>query len=423
MPSSYSLPRATGLWDVQDVERYERLPYWIALQQSKRIPFWARWSKLFGTIAWKPNSGTTVKGLLTEPSPVSTQIHAPQNITAQPRKTVVSHFERENEATVKRHLFESPLFHFLPSFQDFRTRQVNFALTDLTRQIGISDDMFVRWQAFNQCPHLYVAGNATAGERELIPAPHGEATDDFTTTPKTTAIMNAVVAKIGSAKGDLSFREICRARAILRHDLNAPPWEGNPAAPKENETIKGKYLLIGDPEIYENLSFDPHILNYKNDKMDLINDEFMGVISGNIAFYAERYPLRIGANGSMDMQPELEKLEDGQYEVVQGETYKNAPFGVACMLGYLPFETLKIGPPPAEFSKQSMSEQKFSSLNWNGEVKMTDQVLVNYAGSMDTNKYGEYLQLISSVASGIVPNTPRYCMFIIYRRTRFQATD
>jgi len=61
--------------------------------------------------------------------------------------------------------------------------------------------------------------------------------------------------------------------------------------------------------------------------------------------------------------------------------------------------------------------KRFNSLNWNGEVRITDDVLVNYgSGNLDTNKYGEYLQLIADTTLGIIANTPRYLVPVLYRR-------
>jgi hypothetical protein len=48
---------------------------------------------------------------------------------------------------------------------------------------------------------------------------------------------------------------------------------------------------------------------------------------------------------------------------------------------------------------------------------MTDNILINYGGGvLDTNKYGEFLQLIADTTLGIIPNTARNIFPIFYRR-------
>ena len=421
MPATWDLPRQSNLWDQQDINRYNRLPVWCAEQQSKQIPYWSRWDKLFSTINWEANMGDVLQGIIAEMPPVTKQYHAPRNITEAPLKTVASHFERANTARIKRHLFESPLIHFLPSFRDFRRKQIPFGVKALNKIVGTGVDFFHRWQVLQQSRYVYVVG---ATGDPLMATTYGEGTD--TTTPKDASWLANMASKVGNNTGFLDFRQMCAIRQRARHDLGIPPWEGSSSIPKENETFKGKFLLIGDPEIYEALSFDEHILNFKDYARDLINSEFKGVISGNIAFYEERYPLRFTDAGVLP-EPEIEAKDDASlptgnssaHETIPNPDYVNAEYAIAFFVGYMPYETIKIGPPPSEFASGSISMGKFHKLNWNGEVRITDDVLVNYgSGNLDTNKYGEYLQLICDTVLGIIPNTPRYCFPIIYRRIK-----
>lgn len=424
MPVAWDLPRSSNLWDQQDINRYNRVPVWVAEQQSTQIPYWSRWDKLFSTIPWEANMGDVLQGIIAEMPPITKQYHAPRNITEMPLKTVASHFERANTARIKRHLFESPLIHFLPSFRDFRKKQIPYAVKALNKIVGTGADFFYRWQALQQSRRVYVVGGNNGGtpNSPLFDVDFGEATD--TVTPKATAWFQTMGTKVGNSTGFLDFRQICAVREYARKIIGIPPWEGNKGIPKENETFKGKYLLLGDAEIYDALSFDQHVLNFKDYARDLLNSEFRGVISGNIAFMEERYPLRFKEDGTLP-EPEIE-LNDpttlptgntSQHETVPNPEYVNAPYGVAFFIGAAPYETIKIGPPPSEFASGAISMGKFRKLNWNGEVRITDDVLVNYGnGNLDTNKYGEYLQLICDTVMGIIPNTPRFLLPIIYRR-------
>jgi len=211
------------------------------------------------------------------------------------------------------------------------------------------------------------------------------------------------------------------------------PWDGVPASPGENETMKGKWLLVGESTIYDGLAFDSHVLNFKDYAMNLINSMFRGVISGNISFMEERYPLLFNVDSSGNVtfpEPEIEEAlgetypngNTNGYETVPNPDYVNAAYGIAFWMGYQPYETIKVGPPPGEFASGTIKMGKFHSLNWNGEVRITDDVLVNYgSGNLDTNKYGEYLQLICDTVLGILQNTTRHCLPIIYRRTKARS--
>lgn len=425
MPAQWNLPRTSNQWDIQDVERFQRLPVWMAMQQTKKLPFWSRWGKMFGSIKWQPNMGDILQGVIAEPSPVASQKHTPRNITQLPLKTKISHFERSNQARVKRHNYESDYFHFLPSFRDYRTRQVKFAIDDLTRQVAIGNEFFIRWQVLQQAKNVMIVGaaNDSAVSNGIMQVPAGEATD--TSEPKDADLFATIAGKVGNATGFLDFVNITGARTIGREVIGMLPWEGAPSAagPKENEIVKGKWLLIGEALLYENLTFDQYALNFKDYAMNLLNDTFRGIISGNIVFMQERYPLFFKADGTFP-QPEIEQnlaesnpsgINTG-YEVVPNPEYVNAPFGIAFLVGHQPFETLQVGPPPSEFAGGSISMGKFRKLNWNGEVRVTDDLLIDYSGVKDTNKYGEFLQLIADVTHGIIANTPRFILPIVYRR-------
>lgn len=427
MPVQWNLPRSSNLWDQQDVEQYHRLPVWMAMQQTKKIGYWSRWRNRYSAIKWETNMGDILQGIIAENSPIASSVHTPRNITEVPLKTTARHYERSNTARVKRHLFESPLFHFLPSFRDFRKKQLKFAADDLSKQIAVGYDNFVRWQILQQSPYCYIVDNTTVGEKSLLATVHGEATD--TSSPKTAAVLSAYASKIGPDTGYLDFKQMCAIRSIARNVIQMPPWEGQTGGtPADNEILKGKFCLTGEPGLYEAMSFDQHVLNIDNKpmQMNLVNSEFSGIISGNITFQAERYPLLMLADGTFPA-PEIEQevtttvssytSTAKQYETVPNPTYVEAPFGWAFFEGHQPYESIDVGPPPAEFAKGSISMKRFNALNWNGEVRITDDVLVNYGSNVyDTNKYGEYLQLIADTVLGLIANTPRYIVPVLYRR-------
>lgn len=426
MPALWDLASTANIYDQQDVDRFNKLPVWMAEQQVKRLPDWNAYDFL-PSMSWKPNMGDVVQGVIAEPSPITAQKLVPANITELARKTVVSHFERSNTARVKHHKFESPLFHFLPSFRDFRKKQLSFATKDLMRQIGTANTMFNRWQMLQQSPLCYIVGKpgsqtstGALGLEGAVPV----ATGTDTTEPKDAAFFQATLAAIGADQaGFLDYRTICAIRSAARNILGIVPFDGAPSKPRENEIMKGKWALVGEPVIYEALTTDPYVRSTREDARDLINSEFSGVIGGNILFKAEKHSLRIAEDGTIPA-PEIEQLlpdtgygTSQRYEVVPNPAYVNAPLGVAFFMGYNPYEIIDVGPPPSEFTGAPVDLGRFTQLKWNGEVRITDNVLVkDAANQIDTNKYGEYLQLFSYATMAIIANTPRHCIPVFYRR-------
>lgn len=425
MPATWDLPRASDIWKTKDIEDFNRLPVQVAQQTTKQLPMWTRWQTFLGSRSWSANQGDILQGVIAELPPHNKQNHAPRNITESPLKTVVSHFERSNTARIKRHLFESPLLHFLPSFRDFRKGQVGTAVKALNKIVGTGIDSFLRWQILQQSPRIGIV-NPTDGVH-LVSTVAGEATD--TSSPKTAAVLAALADKVGPNTGFLDFRYMCAFRQLCKDELGFVPWDGVPGTPKENETMKGKFLLVGEGLLYDALQFDEHVLNFKDYAVNLINSSFRGVIQGNISFMEECFPHRMLADGTFP-EPELEAADgitqptgnNRGHETIPNPVYVNAPFGIAYFMGYQPYESIKVGPPPSEFAGKSMSMGRYHSLNWNGEVRITDDVLVNYGGNVvDTNKYGEWLQLICDTVLGVIPNTPRFCLPIIYRRDKMPS--
>lgn len=423
MPVSFNVG-TTLLQTIQDNSLYTRMPVWMATQQVKYYEVYSRYKNKYPKMQWKPNMGDTMIGIVPQYSPKSRQFATPQNLTAQGNRNVVSNYERNNAGRPKHEYFESFQFNWVPSFADFRTGQINFANEDLTRQIAFFYDDFTRWNVVNYAPNIYVVGNNTAGEGPYIPCVAGEPT--ASSSPKDAAFWAAMGNKVGAGElGYLDFRNICAVRDYAETVAGIIPWNGMPGKPSENQIQRGKFMLTGESGIYNALAFDTHVLNVKPLAMNLLNSGFTGVISDNINFLQEwnGAALRFDTAGSFP-QPEIEvELADitygttYNYETQPNPSYTTAPYAVALFEGNEPGQDLPVGPPPAPFNQQSISSQKFQKMRWNGEVILTDDVLVNYgSGVYDSNKYGEYVQLISHVTVGYLPKTPRNAIPVVYRR-------
>jgi len=77
MPATWDLPRSSGLWNQQDIANYNRLPIWMAMQQTKKMQMWSRWKDMFPKIKWKQNMGDILQGVIAENSPIVNQVHRP----------------------------------------------------------------------------------------------------------------------------------------------------------------------------------------------------------------------------------------------------------------------------------------------------------------------------------------------------------
>lgn len=441
MPVAWNLPLVANRYNEQDRSQFARSPVWMAAQTASKLEYWSRWKGLFGTKKWTPHMGTLMQGVMAEPSPVQSQEFYPNPMTGQPLKTVVSHFERVNNAVLKRHYFESLQFNWLPSWADFRTNQLSFANKDLTRQVGIAYDLFIRSFLLQMSPYVWVVGNqdatqGTSGAPNYIACPVGDPT--YAVQAKNATWRSNLATLVGKG-GFPDFREFCAMRDWAKEGIGMPGWEKGPGKPKDNEVCRGKYIVMGESQLYSALSFDPHVLNFKDDRMNLLNEEFSGQISGNIVYREERYPWRMAADGTFPV-PELELDVSGmtgpgsvgagpQREVIPNPAYVNAPYGWGVFLGDQPYESIDIGPPPAEFASGKVDMRRFSELRWNGEVRLTDNLLINFgidptSGQqvLDTNKYGERLQLICDASFGCIGRVIRNAMPFLYRRRVLPST-
>lgn len=436
MPVQWNLPTTGASWTVQDVERFNKAPFYLYKQMSEHLPYWSTWKGLFGKLPWSPNQGDVIVGVQNEYSPKGSQVMKPNYITSTPLKTVASYFQRTNTGRIYLHDFESPIFSFLPNFRDFVTGQLDWANKDLSRQIAMGYDDFCRWQAWQVAQHVFVCG---ASSPYVTGVPVGPPGEGVLADPKDAAFNLSIAASLGSS-GFLDFRTIVGVRSYARDVVGMVPWDGVPGKPADNAIMGGRWLLIGEAALYEALSYDEHVLNTRMLTQDLQHKEWGGVISGNIEFRSERYPLRMAADGTFP-EPEIEQTFPANATITSGNSsitnpggatskqtipnpaYVNAPYGIAHFFGNNPFKTIDVGPPPAEFAAKKLDPVRLSKLSWNGEIRMTDNILVNYGGSgglsletMDTNKYGKFLQLISEVTLGFMPFNMRNYLPILYRR-------
>jgi hypothetical protein len=424
MPSAYDLPEYYEPYSIEDVAKYNKLPFYLASMEAKIFPNWQIYNNLWGKMNWTPNMGTTMKGVQAQYTPIGVQDFYPNPLTSLPNKDVFETYETTEQTTLALHDFDSKQISFLPNWTDFRTNQIDFTHDDIVRQIAVRNDQFIRTVMFQKTPFLYIVGNQLAGvsSPELTDAPYIPAGTDITAAQvalsgKNQAFWAASIAKIG--RPGLSLSDIDKLQMVMRDDLRAPFFENAVNTPKDNELIKGKYVIVGSFEAYQNFKWDPNLPNFRNVDWNIVIDGFRGSIFDAITWKMDAYPYRLKADGSVPA-PEV-------YDVITKRTvvnpeYKNAPYEIAWVVAADAYKTIKVGPPPRAFASGTMGAEDFIRMNWNGEVKLTKNFLIAYQNganvTYDTNNRGRFVKFISSVVFGCLAVNPRNAVPVLFQRGR-----
>jgi len=449
-----------GKVGIQDKDLYSRLPYYLTKLACTYFPQWQIWNKLYGTIPWRANQGNVMRGVRHEPTPIAQSLVFPKaTYDPHPNKNVYELFEMSEEAVVHMHDFESKIFHFQPEFTNF-LQSVQEHYTDITRQVGVYADLFTRTQLWGRARQLYIPGEKGTDKGGLKTA----ATTGYTTmvddtvavpvlTPTTmgknkTAFLDQLVADVeGGGVLGLTLASLDDAVAILREDINVPFFEGAVNVPRNNEVIAGKYVLVCSSEVFQMFKWDPHFSTFRDCNFDYLSNGFRGSIFNEIVCHIEQFPLRIFKDGASSpvivgagTQGDGPQIYADEANLPGAETddhsktslgypakrvttriapsYRDAQYEIAWLLGADAAKTIRVGPPPSAFTGK-MSKKKFYNMSWNGEVELTDQVLIKYAdGSYDTNVYGRYCKYIASLAMACIPNNAYAMLPIVFKRRR-----
>jgi hypothetical protein len=340
-----------------------------------------------------------------------------------PKKDVVQPRETTEQVQLYRHRVESELLHFLPSFEDFMTDHVDFTNKDMVGKIGILQDLFLRTAIFHGAPRVWISGK-NDGTAELSSAPYW--TGYAISEAKDKNFLSVQLPKVGAG---LSLRQIAKIATVAEQDVKIPFYSGGINGDgSDGAGLKGKYGLLTSSEAWYNFQFDDFLLDNRNLNLDIVTSGFTGSLFGRITAKFESRPLRILADGTIVQAPEA--VEEGAVynkgDIVVNPDYASAPFEVAFLIGAEGYKSISVGPPPAPFSSGEMSMSKFRAMDWNGKVIQTKDVSVkcldqNNAEIVDTNKYGEYMQLISQIVFGILPIARHNIIPIIFRRQRVGA--
>lgn len=412
-------------WSQQDVNLYQKLPFYLAKTQCEYMDEWSIWSKFTGSIRWTPNMGSTMRGNRKVPSPHLRQFAFPNPLTGTPKVDTFQIRDVSQDEVVYSHQFESQMLNFLPDFQDFMGSSVEPTREDIQKKITRFNDIFIRGKVFHRSPYVWLPNRAVDINGEGVPAPYSADGNDSGTTGKTTAWIQARIAEIGNP-GNLSFDTISRLLPFISTSIGAPVFMGS-GQPKGSGGLTGKYCLVCSDEAYSRFAFDPYLKANRALDLNIVTAGFTGDLWGRITCKLEDKPIRIAADGTFPAPETIELNADmpNYGETIPNPAYTeiaNAPYEVAFLVGAKGYNSIEVGPPPSAFAGKGIPEG-FGRMIWNGEIQVTKNILIpclDEAGNTvyQTNKYGRYLQLISWLTLGCQAVQPRYIVPIIFKRVR-----
>ena len=454
---------------------FKQLDFYLAKNEVALYPKWNVYDTLFGSIPWQPNMGSTLTGTTPTPSPVLRTTFMPEVLANFPKKDQFTVGERTEDAQLGMHRFESNRFRFLSNFESFWRDHLSYAQADIVRQVQTANNTFIRTLMYYQAPDAYITASAGTGGlssqishtgtikkvgltqaqiRLIETDSNGDVLDADADSGITTAIAEGAgkefrndVCDGGASStawtiGPLTLKEIFKAMLILQEDIQAPTFDRIYNAPKQSEMVKGKYVLICSTEAWASLLWDTNLRTGTGSgaatqlapaNLNLLKDGFAGDLFGKVTAKFDPFPMRFASSGGFIGPQTVVSSGDGADKVVPNPKYTKilagdnnaASYEIAFLVGADAFKTINVGPPPKEFASKNMSAKKFYSMKWNGEVNLTDQFLVPTSGvgisatpGTELNVYGDYLKFISQAVIGGIAGDTRYCLPIIFLRSR-----
>lgn len=418
MPQYYDMPAAFDS-GVEDVDKFNRVPFYLVNNEVKKYSHFDDFTTIWGDINWKPNQGDTMKGVTVQPTPIGNSLFYPNRINTDPNKSVFETVETTETCQLYWHDYQSRKFAFLPSWQDFRDNQLNPFHKDIIRQVGWGNNLFIRTVMWDRAPNVYCAG-AALGEELVTGCP--DSTGNTAQTAAGSKTLNWIIANvIPKVSTNLSLSVLKNAASIFLEDLDVPFFEGfKNKANAVNEAVKGRYILWGSNDAFNQLTDDADLIARKTDSHDILFAEFKGpFVNGQVVWKTQYKPIRFNEDGVF-INPEVTEMPSGKTR--PNPAYTRAKYEIAWMLGADAYRTVKVGPPPRDFT--GMSKDKFYSMRWNGEIRLTDQFLIQrgtVAGgdiTFEMNDDGRFLKFKGTCVHGIMAGEIYNALPIVFLRKR-----
>jgi len=431
MPAIYDVPSIFATGNVEDVNRLNMYPFFLVKNEVKTQSNYKCFDQLYGKIDWETNMGNTMKGVTPQRSPVGRAFFFPNAVTTVANKDIYQVTESTETAVVNVHKYESFQFNFLPSFDAFWDTYLQFNNKDIVEKIQISNEQFIETNMWFNAPYVYLCGTGlTSGNPTVLGNLAGNAANSKTA--------NWLIAVTEGANGNAGVQQSFRLRDVynavmnLSEDLAAPPFSNARNMPKDNDGLKERYAVILSSEAWMNWTYDPDVQTLKSINLDLLFNDFKGQLFGTTTCKIKKYPIRYAITNILDpngntlylagtpVPPEIYDTTDNKWKPNPYWTSLiSCPYEINWMLGDSYAKTIKVGPPPKEFAGKNMNADKFYSMKWNGEVRLTDQILItNSDGSLSLNSYGENLQFQSKLTHGYLVGERRNAFPIITLRQR-----
>ncbi len=392
-----------GAWTEQQIDLYNKLPFYLLEGQTQYRKYWETWSKVLnGRVSWKPNMGDTMRTVVAEPTPVMRQTAFPNLLREIPKTDIISYLERKLDSKPRWQDFVSPNFYFLPEFQDF-LKHIKKTQENLDRQMMIFEDVFYRGQAFYKAPYVYVVGVG------LVAAPTADGNDTFDATGSKTAawLQNEVFAPLsGVAPGNLSFQELFKVLNAFEQEVGGTPYEGNGMPQADSNPLREKFCFVTSGETWNNFVDDPWLKENRPLNMNIVTETFKGDLWGRITCKLERYPMRFTLDGSfLGTLPDPETTELNPDREDYGRTLPNPSYArpsisqveVGFLIGGPNYDIIDPAPPPAEFTRD-IDIGDVSKMNWNGKSYLNRNFLTRCTNAAneevtDSNSFGRYIRL------------------------------
>ena len=422
MPVSLTLPsldnNICATWTQDDVDYYNKLPYYFVKATGQWQKTWETWSKLLETVPWTPNVGDTMREVGVEPTPVLRQQAFPTLLKQTPTADIVHVKERTTDAQLYRHRFVTAHFNFLPAFQDFIGNKIAPSRENLNKQIGVYTESFYRTHMFHYAPYVYVCGQG------FMDAPSAAGSADGSTGKS-----NAWLAKNIDLQNltPLSFQELYAALNDFEQIAGATPFEGNMTPSGNSSPLNDKFCVVGQSEVWNGFIDDPWVKENRSLNLNLLTQGFYGDIFGRATFRHEKYGMRIKINEADGVPsypaPETIEMNPASPNYLRTMPHvdyaRNSQIGVAWLVGGSNYRIIEVGAPPSSFTSSDVNG--LMGMDWNGKIQMTKNFLVpcvDSAGNvqMDTNSWGENLRLQAQAVMGIVGFNKFNVMPIFYRR-------